>query len=65
MKVNMSEENDNEAFLSAYPEVPAYPHFFVLDSDGTFLHSQNTAELEQGQGYHEERFLEFLSQWKP
>lgn len=64
MKVNMSDENDNEEFLSNYPEVPAYPHFFVLESDGTFLHSQGTAELESGQGYDETVFLEFLDKWK-
>lgn len=65
MKVNYSDENSNESFLSQYPTVPAYPHFFVLDSDGTLLHSQGTAELEEGQGYNEEVFLAFLEQWKP
>ena len=39
--------------------------FFVLDQDGTFLHSQGTAELESGRGYNEEVFLAFLNQWKP
>lgn len=65
MKVNYSEKNRNEGFLKAFPKVPAYPHFFVLDSDGTFLHSQGTAELEEGRGYNEQVFLEFLAKWEP
>ena len=65
MKVNYSEENRNEGFLSKYPKVPAYPHFFVLENDGTFLHSQGTAELEEGRGYNEQTFVTFLNQWKP
>ena len=65
MKVNYSEENRNADFLAAYPDVPAYPHYFVLESDGTFLHSQGTAELEQGRGYNEKVFLEFLKTWSP
>ncbi len=65
MKVNYSDENRNEEFLKAYPKVPAYPHFFVLDSDGRFLHSQGTAELEEGRGYDENVFLAFLAKWQP
>src|SRR5262245_41978332 len=65
MKVNYSSEDTNEEFLSTYPQVPAYPHFFVLDTDGSFLHSQGTAELEEGRGYNERVFLEFLERWKP
>lgn len=65
MKVNYSEENKNEAFLSKYPKVPGYPHFFVLETDGTFLHSQGTGELEQDKSYSEEAFLAFLQAWAP
>ena len=64
MKVNYSDENANASFLTNYPEVPAYPHFFVLDSDGSFLHSQGTSELEEGRGYNEAVFLAFLEKWK-
>lgn len=64
MKVNYSDENENRVFLANYPDVPAYPHFFVLESDGTFLHSQGTAELEEGRGYSERTFLAFLDEWK-
>ena len=65
MKVNFSEENRNADFLSAYPTIPGYPHLFVLGSDGTFLHSQGTAELEQGRSYNQNAFLAFLERWSP
>ena len=65
MKVNHGDGNDNTEFLSRYPKVAAYPHFLVLDSDGTFLHSQGTGELEEGRGYNEKVFMDFLTKWKP
>ncbi len=65
MKVNYSDENKNAEFLDNYPEVPAYPHYFVLESDGTFLHSQGTGELEEGESYDEGVFAAFLNKWKP
>ena len=65
MKVNYSDENKNKELLDKYPKVPAYPHYFVLESNGDFLHSQGTGELEEGKGYNEEVFAEFLNKWKP
>jgi hypothetical protein len=65
MKVNYSSENRNEEFLADYPTIPGYPHLFVLETDGSRLHSQGTAELEEGSGYSEQAVLEFLNQWKP
>ncbi len=65
LKVNYSKENKNEDFLSKYPKVEGYPHFFVLNTDGSFLHSQNTAELEEGNGYSKEKFLRFVAKYKP
>lgn len=64
-KVNYSEENRNQDFLSKYPAIKGYPHIFVLESDGTLLHSQNTADLEEGKGYSEKAMLEFLAKWAP
>ncbi len=65
LKVNYSKENKNEEFLAKYPKVEGYPHFFVLNSDGTLLHSQNTGELEEGNGYSKEKFLQFVAKFKP
>lgn len=67
VKVNFSKENKNEAFLSGYPKVAGYPHFFVLESDGTFLHSQDTGTLENGSkenpGHDHDKVLAFLKVW--
>lgn len=65
VKVNWSRENPNQAFLGQYPAIHGYPHIFVLEEDGTFLHSQNTAELEEGRSYNLEAVLGFLDRWKP
>ena len=65
MKVNWSQGNRNEGFLGQYPTVRAYPHIFVLEKDGTLLHSQDTGELEEGSSYNEEVLLAFLDEWMP
>jgi hypothetical protein len=65
MKVTYDGEQKNEAFLSRYPPIAGYPHLFVLDSEGNLLHSQDTADLEEGQGYNEKIYLAFLDKWKP
>ena len=63
VKVNYSEENSNDDFFAQYPEVVAYPHIFVLDSNGEFLHSQGTGVLESGDSYDEAKLVEFLTTW--
>jgi len=63
--VNYSPENKNEKFLRQYPEIPGYPHLFVLDSSGTLLHSQSTGDFETGQSYSEPAMLDFIAHWAP
>lgn len=65
VKINYSQENPNKDFLGKYPPIKGYPHIFVLDSNGKLLHSQNTAELEEGKGYNEAVVLAFLEKWAP
>jgi thioredoxin-related protein len=65
LKINYSKENKNENFLSQYPKVEGYPHFFVLDKNGKLLHSQNTGDLEKDKDYDKEKFIEFLNKWAP
>ncbi len=66
VKINVSEENANEEFFSQYPEAAGYPHIYILESDGTFLHSQNTVDLEDGaDSYVPEVFMAFLQKWAP
>jgi len=64
IKVNVSEDNMNEGFLSQYPDVDGYPHIFILENTGKFLHSQDTADLEDGdKSYVPEVFTAFLEKW--
>ena len=60
LKVNFSKENPNEAFLSHYPKIADYPHFFVLDSKGAFLYSQPTHKFEHGKSYNVSKIDAFL-----
>lgn len=64
LKVNFSDENPNEAFLSTFPENQGYPHIYVSDKDGTVLHSQDTAEFLVQGNYSRQRFGDFLDKWK-
>jgi thioredoxin-related protein len=63
LKINYSPENKNEEFLAKYPKIPGYPHFFVLDKNGNFLHSQGTGELEEGDHHDRKKIFEFLKFW--
>ena len=65
VKVNFSPENENKEVLSKYPEIPGYPHIFVLDAEGNLLHSQFTGDLEEGKSYNHDKMVEFLRQWAP
>jgi len=40
-----------------------FPVLVVLNPDGTVLHIQNSAYLEEGQGYNRKLVLEFFRNW--
>ena len=63
VKVNYSQGNPNENFLSHYPRIVDYPHFFVLDSKGTLLYSQPTHPFEHGKKYNAGKIDDFLKKW--
>ena len=63
VKVNMSQENKNEAILSKYPKIGGYPHFFILDKNGKFVQSQDTAVLESKGSYSPEKLKAFFTIW--
>jgi thiol:disulfide interchange protein len=65
LKVNMSRENENKAFLSRFPLIHGYPHILVLDADGHLIRSQETSALEDGRSYHVKRFTKFLTEFAP
>lgn len=62
VKVNFSPANRNERLLSAWPPIPGYPHFFVLDGTGRVIRSQPSAALERGNGYDKAKILAFLQE---
>jgi thioredoxin-related protein len=65
--VNYSKENKNNVVLESmeYPQRFGFPVFVVLDGKGKRLHTQNSAYLEDGEGYSEKKVLEFYDQWSP
>jgi len=65
LKVDYSKEHPNREFLARWPKVAGYPHFFVLDADGSLLRSQDTGALEDGQDYDPVAFRAFLVEWSP
>ncbi|MBD3223766.1 MAG: DUF255 domain-containing protein [Caldithrix sp.] len=64
VKINYSKKNKNDEFLSGYPPITGYPHLFILDSDGTLLHSQNTAMLEKGKRHDPQKVFAFFNAWQ-
>jgi thiol:disulfide interchange protein len=58
-------ENKNEKALSPYSKVEGIPHFFVLEKDGSLLHSQAMIKLETGGEPDPEKMKEFLLKWSP
>ena len=66
LKINVSKENANEKFLSAYPKVPGYPHYIVLDKKGKFLFEQGTDNFEGKDGayYDKAKLIEFYTKIK-
>lgn len=60
VKINFSQENENEKALSQYPKIKGYPHLFVLGSNGKLIHSQETGALESGKHHDPAKVLRFL-----
>ena len=42
-----------------------FPVLVILNPDGTVMHIQNSAYLEEGQGYNKKKVLDFFKQWTP
>ena len=64
VKVNVSEDNMNEAFLASYPEAGGYPFLIILAASGKFIDTQDTGVLEDGRGYSAERFMAFVDRYR-
>lgn len=63
LKVNMSSQNENVAFLSGFPESVGYPDFFILESNGAYLGRQDTGVLEANRDYDRARMIAFARRW--
>jgi hypothetical protein len=42
-----------------------FPVLVVLDEEGNIIHIQDSALLEEGQGYNKEKVLRFFQNWTP
>lgn len=67
LHINYSKENKNLDVLQSlsYPQRFGFPVFLVLDANGSRLHTQNSAYLEDGEGYSVEKTIDFLNHWNP
>jgi thioredoxin-related protein len=63
IKVNVSPENDNEAFLNEMPEFEGYPFIVITDAQGEILNSRTSGALEEGNGYSETKFIAYFKYW--
>jgi len=69
LHVNFSRENENLAFLGAYPKAKGYPAWYVLSPKGELLKAEDTSELEQTHkldaGYNKATLVTFLTETAP
>lgn len=63
LKINVSDENDNADFLSAFPKPLGYPHMYVAEYNGSVLWSQDTAEFIVDGKYSRKAFSDFFERW--
>jgi len=64
LKVNVSDNNENKAFMAGLPPVFGYPHMYVSTGDGKMLLSKDTAELQINGQYNAQIWLDFLTKWQ-
>ena len=64
LKINVSDSNENEAFMSALPPVLGYPHMYVSTASGKMILSKDTAELLEDGQYSVKNWLEFIETWQ-
>jgi thiol:disulfide interchange protein len=64
LKVNISDANGNEKFLSSFPKPLGYPHMYVANANGTLLLSKDTADFLVNGKYSTKRFGKFIENWK-
>jgi thiol:disulfide interchange protein len=63
--INYSKENKNPEAMRRlqFPQRFGFPVLVVLNAKGERLHTQNTAYLEEGESYNEQKIAGFLKDW--
>ena len=64
LKINVSDANDNNAFLKAFPKPLGYPHMYVTEKNGNILWSKDTADFLVNGQYSRKQFTEFFNRWE-
>ncbi len=64
LKINVSDSNENEAFMKGLPPVLGYPHMYVSTGQGKMLLSKDTADFLTNGQYSREAWLSFLNKWQ-
>ena len=64
LKINVSDSNENDAFMKSLPPVLGYPHMYVSTSSGKMILSKDTAELLNNGNYSREQWQAFIEQWQ-
>lgn len=64
LKVNYSEENRNEEFLSSFGHIPGYPHMLITESSGKVIYSNDTRDMTNNGKLSKQKMLQFLNRWK-
>lgn len=65
--LNFSPKNRNEKAFAKYGTTKkiGYPHFIILDQNGTKLHLQESGIFEEGRGYSKKKIKKFFETWVP
>ena len=63
LKVNVSDANPNDEFLSGLPKLAGYPKLFVARDDGVIVQSQDPSDFLAEGDYNPELILDFLQRW--
>jgi len=69
-KVNYDRKKANAEHLEVYkrlgyPQRFGFPVIVILDADGKYLHTQNSAYLEEAKSYNAKEIMKFIKHWKP
>lgn len=64
LKINVSDKNKNEKFMSSMPEVDGYPHIYITDTKGSIKFSGDLSPMLEKGKFSEKKFLKYLNKWK-